>query len=125
MLLHLVERDLLLEPLHLLEGGHILADAELPADHVGDQHAHRLASTSGGPDRSIEENRDILGPVGVVADLDRPDADDRRHQDALGQHRKTDPDRPVERLLAGLGRELGHFLGHQQRDLLPALVGER
>ncbi len=124
MLLHLVERDLLLQPFHLLESGHVLSDAEFTPDDIGDQDAHGLASTAGGPDRSIEENRNILRAITIGADLDRPYPNDRCHQDPLGQHRKTDTHRPIKRLLSGLGREFSHFLGHQQGDLLPAFMGE-
>ena len=48
----LVQRDLLLEPLHLRSRRHVPADAEVAPDDIRDQHAERLTRPAGGADRS-------------------------------------------------------------------------
>jgi len=57
MLTLFVEGDLLLQPFHLASGGLIRPYTELPAHHVGDEHAHRLGRPPRCPDRAVEEDR--------------------------------------------------------------------
>ena len=109
---------------------------ELAPDHVGDEHAHGLTSSAGGPDGAVEEQRYVLGAVRVLVDLDPGDAHDGRDQYTFGEygkshaHRLFDGQLPTALFADGLldqllGDDQGHFFAaFDTPGYLPYALGQ-
>ena len=115
----LVESDLLLVPLHLLEGGLVGCQLELAADHVRYEHAEGLGGATRRADGAGEVDVGVLGAVRIALDLDITDALQGRDQDPLGEDGQPRPQGLVEgHLLAGEGHGLDDLAGDVEGRLL-------
>ncbi len=122
MLELLVDGHLLLESLHLLPGGSVGADAELSPDHVGDEDAQGLGSSSRGSNGSCVVHIQVGAPVLVSLHLHARQPLQGGHDDAFREQGETGPESPLDALLHASGRLGRELLRHDQRGLLSIVI---
>src|SRR2546422_7903720 len=118
-----VERDLLLEPLHLRSRRHVPPHAEVAPDDIGDQYAQRLARAAGGPDRSRVREVDVVRAVRVPLDPYVREPFQRRDEDPFREDCEAYAHRAIDCLLLRLRRPPRDLLRDEDRGLLPVVGG--